>query len=482
MQQFSIGIAEVVDHLGLVRNPQEARDAVSFNVRCPFCNDTKYHMNINTDKNTYRCVRCSLDRKGQGVLDLYGRVALGEPLRHGSDSNAKALFIKLKEELYGKSSYKKIQPVKKQESNPVREIKPATPDKLMAAYHALLHLPCTRLSDTHRSNLIKRGQLQSDIELNEYASLPISSHLLTSSGKKAILQAKYKNISEEDITRMKKVISYYQPDDIMAGMLIADELIARNISLESIPGFFYIESIKQWCLRYIPGMMIPTRNLDNEIIGIQVRRDVKKTQTRYLTISSKGLDRGVTTQIARIHFPISNGTLVQDAVVYLTEGPLKADTAMSLLRQSGIATDHIMFIALQGVNSTTQLPEIAAKLQEVGVRKILNAFDMDKLTNVFVMAASRTISRIFKEHEISVMPLVWDKAYTEQKLEYLKGLCQRHDVTYAYNKQSHYQIALMAQALHSAGIDPNADTEPWDARTKGIDDYLLSCLRERSDT
>lgn len=69
--KFSIDIREVVKLLGLKVSPQSDFNGTSFNVRCPFCNDTKYHMNINTVKNAYSCVKCSGGEKGQCHLIRY---------------------------------------------------------------------------------------------------------------------------------------------------------------------------------------------------------------------------------------------------------------------------------------------------------------------------------------------------------------------------------------------------------------------------
>lgn len=80
MPSFSVNIEEVVDFLGLERKPNSRRGADSFDVKCPFCNDGGYHMNIHTTKNTYHCVKCmDSTQKKTGVLDLYGRVALSTP-------------------------------------------------------------------------------------------------------------------------------------------------------------------------------------------------------------------------------------------------------------------------------------------------------------------------------------------------------------------------------------------------------------------
>ena len=43
-RQFPISIDSVVGLLGLERSPRYRHGAVSYNVRCPFCDDRKFHM------------------------------------------------------------------------------------------------------------------------------------------------------------------------------------------------------------------------------------------------------------------------------------------------------------------------------------------------------------------------------------------------------------------------------------------------------
>ena len=99
---FSISIDQVVDLLGLERDPRHGHGRASYNVKCPFCDDKKYHMNINPGKNAYNCVHCQGDKTGGGALDLYGRAALGVELRPGktkAGGNGDFIFAKLCEAL-----------------------------------------------------------------------------------------------------------------------------------------------------------------------------------------------------------------------------------------------------------------------------------------------------------------------------------------------------------------------------------------------
>lgn len=79
---FPFGIADVVELLGLsVRR----RLPSSLYLNCPFCGDQRGRLNVNTDKNVWRCnryVSCSIPKKQNGrysqdtllwTLILYGR-------------------------------------------------------------------------------------------------------------------------------------------------------------------------------------------------------------------------------------------------------------------------------------------------------------------------------------------------------------------------------------------------------------------------
>ena len=52
-QKFDV--IDVINALGLEINPRQSTQQPSFNVRCPFCGDTKFHMNINAEKDLYKC-------------------------------------------------------------------------------------------------------------------------------------------------------------------------------------------------------------------------------------------------------------------------------------------------------------------------------------------------------------------------------------------------------------------------------------------
>ena len=66
MPQKKFDVIDVINALGLEINPRQSPQMPSFNVRCPFCDDKKYHMNVNTEKDLYKCFRCG-DKGGTVV-------------------------------------------------------------------------------------------------------------------------------------------------------------------------------------------------------------------------------------------------------------------------------------------------------------------------------------------------------------------------------------------------------------------------------
>ena len=64
---FPFGIADVVELLGLT---VRRRLPSSMYLNCPFCGDQRGRLNVNTDKNVWRCNRCCA---AGGMLALYAR-------------------------------------------------------------------------------------------------------------------------------------------------------------------------------------------------------------------------------------------------------------------------------------------------------------------------------------------------------------------------------------------------------------------------
>ncbi len=462
-------IEEVVDLLGLIRNPKSLSDATSFNVRCPLCDDKKYHCNINTRKNVYHCVRCSGDNKNTGVLDLYGRVRFGTPHIPGSTGNGKELMKKLKEEL-GKPevvqrSYARQMEKKKEFHIPAAKI--TSDDKLHEAYSALLDFTQFALSAEHRDNLLNRGLDLASIIQNEYRTIPQSFDWINM--YPAMIEIWEKDKLEKEKARFPS-LKRVKTEACIGGMIVADYLTSKGIDLMGVPGAYKLK--KHWIFNLQPGMIIPTRNREGMIVCFQLRKDTGKL--RYMTISAKDLPYGVVEGISRVHFPLGNVGPGPESEVFLTEGPLKADVACHLYNHPSY------FIALQGVNSTNELPEILEFLKACDVKYVCNALDMDRLCNHNVAKASKSIAKKVRAAGLTMKHRFWDADYASEKWAYLKSLCDQFNVWYDNSNHNVFvQIGLMAEALTDAGVrhsiktvDGKEEKDYWNDSTKGIDDFL----------
>ena len=81
---FPFGIADVVELLGLT---VRRRLPSSLYLNCPFCGDQRGRLNVNTDKNVWRCNRCGA---AGGMLALYLRPKRSSrsPMRPGCKAQA----------------------------------------------------------------------------------------------------------------------------------------------------------------------------------------------------------------------------------------------------------------------------------------------------------------------------------------------------------------------------------------------------------
>ena len=104
---------------------------------------------------------------------------------------------------------------------------------------------------------------------------------------------------------------------------------------------------------------------------------------------------------------------------FLTEGAMKADLAHMFTGQG--------YVAVPGVNALLQLEEEFKKLRKLGVSRIINAYDMDYLTNPHVFKAVKKTEEMIHEMGFFFFFLMWDTKEKELG-KALKGI----DDYYAY--------------------------------------------------
>lgn len=255
----------------------------------------------------------------------------------------------------------------------ITERQPLPLEARHAAYSDMLE--CMTLLDRHSENLLERGLSEERIRRNQYRSMPE-----TEQGRR----------------------------------LLAELLRFQGHELLGLPGFrtYYGE----WTLSGPNGLMIPVRNKAGLIQGIKIRLDdaeekdtdkEKDKERKYRWLSSRKMPNG-TRSYSWVH--VTGDTTRKRA--YLTEGPLKGDVASFLAKDA-------LFVCLGGVSALGGLKDT---ILDLGVTEVVEAMDMDQMTNKDVRKAILAM---------------------RQEMKTVKGL--------KYTKYT------------------------WNPAYKGVDDYLLSC-------
>ena len=278
----------------------------------------------------------------------------------GAHGNSVSLYARIKG-LSNKEAYlelveeTKVYPMPQTPPPQTQERQPAALQQRHAAYSDMLdHLT---LLDRHGENLLERGLSKERIRENGYKSMPE-----TERGRR----------------------------------LIADLLRSCGHELSGLPGFrtYYGE----WTLSGPNGFLIPVRNKDGLIQGLKIRLDDADAPNRkYRWLSSRGLPNG-TRSYSWVH--VTGDSSRKRA--FLTEGPLKGDVA------SFLANDEL-FLCIGGVNALHGLTDT---IRALGVREVVEAMDMDQMTNPNVRKAVLTMRKeVQKIPGIRYSKYTWNPAY-----------------------------------------------------------------------
>lgn len=249
----------------------------------------------------------------------------------------------------------KVYPLPQSPSPQTQERQPCSLEQRHAVYSDMLaHLT---LLPKHGENLLERGLSEERIRRNEYRSMPE-----TERGRR----------------------------------LLADLLRSHGHDLHGIPGFrtYYGD----WTLSGPNGFLIPVRNKDGLIQGLKIRLDdAQQANRKYRWLSSRNLPSG-TRSYSWVH--VTGNT--QSKRAFLTEGPLKGDVASFLAQDA-------LFICIGGVNALNGLNDT---VRELGVREVVEAMDMDQMTNPNVRNAILTMRKeVRKIPGIRYSKYTWNPAY-----------------------------------------------------------------------
>lgn len=267
MSGFDYDIRDIVRVLNLrVRR----KTGSSYDVDCPFCGHKRGKMNVNIQKNVFRCNYCN--EKG-GMLDLYARL-------HGvSKSEANRQIREALNLGRYREDYKR--PEKPEEPEiPVNSEK-ASDEEINHTYSTLLSL--LTLSDKHREDLMRRGLTEQQIEMQRYRSVPMFG--------------------------LKNLIRKLQD---------------KGCVVQGVPGFFQDKDGK-WTIHFTAknsGILIPILSLEGLIQGFQIRLDHVTDSRKYIWLSSVNYPYGVSSG-SPVHV-IGN---LDKREIYVTEGALKGTIA-----------------------------------------------------------------------------------------------------------------------------------------------------------
>ena len=366
-QDFPFGIMTVVEllHLNVRR-----RLANSVYVDCPFCNDKRGKMNVNFDRNVWRCNYC--DESG-GMLALYARV--------NNMSNTQAYHeiwdaLSTGECSWGCEDYgiatvpaaaaSKGAAVPRQGKKAIPQSPPASPQEVHRTLSRLFEM--LTLSSAHRNHLRSEKRGLTDEQIRHFGFKSTPPYFLCRS--------------------------------------LTEKLIEQGYTVAGVPGFYQHEN-GYWTVKFTSrtaGILIPAVDMDGLIRGAQIMLDVPmkdkddppdKAGAKYIWLSSSSKNMGVTSG-SPVHFVGK----FPARTVYVTEGLLKADIAHCLMNRS--------FVTTAGANNVGALDEAFKTLAQNGTELIIEAQDMDKYRNVNTAKGSSKIYLMAKKYGIECRRLTWD--------------------------------------------------------------------------
>ncbi len=267
MSGFDYDIRDVVRILNLRIRRKNSR---SYDVDCPFCGYKAGKMNVNIEKNVFRCNYC--DEQG-GMLDMYAKLY---NLTKGEANRQIREALNL-----GQYRDEYANPAAVEEPPLLENSELAAPEVIDHTYQMMLSQ--LSLSNKHLEDLKDRGLTVEQIEAQRYRSVPVF-------GIKSLVRL----------------------------------LIKKGCVVKGVPGF-YLDEDGDWNLNFsakYSGILIPILSMEGLIQGFQIRLDHVIKDCKYIWFSSVNQNQGVSSG-SPVHI-IGN----PDAdTVYVTEGALKGTIA-----------------------------------------------------------------------------------------------------------------------------------------------------------
>lgn len=366
-------ISEVCGLVGIAVPPHRNM----FEVKCPNCGGDR--LNIDLGKQVCHCMRCGC---GGGMTALYS-LFTGTPSKEAFGVILNRLGRGKATNTTNNSDEWEQYRVSAPKAAP--ELPLASVENRSNTYQR--YLGELTLAPDHRAALRKRGLSSAEINWLEYKSMPMTEQ----------------------------------------GVLI-EKLLLSGSYMKGVPGFF-LDKNNRWAIkRQQRGILIPVRDLQGKIQGLQIRLDEpEKSSGKFRWISSAGKESGCGA-LTWAHF--SGEWTEGDTEVYLTEGPMKADIFYLLTKKP--------VIAIPGVSSIEEAMKMLIELQGKGLKKVNLALDMDYQDMKFTVTEDgEVIGEI---------------------------------------KQVYKDYAKLIARITSLGL--SYSRMKWPRQYKGIDDYLMAKVRK----
>jgi hypothetical protein len=245
------------------------------------------------------------------------------------------------------------------------------------------------ISIEHEDNL-KDDDRQEAVYLNAVYERYLEGLILESNHKQNLVS---RGLSDREIkSKGYKSVPNYRARHTQIEDLVTD------YDLKGVAGFYKDE--QGWCINMtFPAFYVPYRDVDGNIVGLQLRCDDDRKQ-KYMWFSSGGRDEG-TSSGAPFHF-VNPDRVRETNEVYLTEGALKAD----IIGGTGVG-----LIAMAGV-SVVKPKNVSKAIYDnfPDISRIFIAFDTDWKTNPNVKSALLRLCEELQDSVVDVQVAVWDES------------------------------------------------------------------------
>ena len=248
------------------------------------------------------------------------------------------------------------------------------------------------------------------------------------------------------------------PGGLMEQLAVAEypeKILESGCRVEGVPGF-HVNPEGRWTIHFSQkssGILIPIRNIQGLISGMQIRLDRPYDGRKYVWLSSVNFPKG-----ASSGSPVHLAGKAGDKIVYITEGALKGDIAHAVSGET--------FVCVPGVNQYVNLEPFLRRMKELGSRQVYDAYDMDKFLRP-VCRGDYNDKCCFCEHY-------------RRKQEYGAIACEKKQIKRENIQRGCRKLAELCRKLELPERMLVWDTDEngeWAERVKGVDDYLIGLQR-----